>query len=175
MSDQPSASSSTTPASELAELSIAGSSSAPAPPAAQPDDAYNGDLPDFSDDEAQPEASSSTAKPRRLIGSGGGRKLISKLKGRAPPPGGAKPKPSPAKLAKTKAAPAAAQQQVAVTGGEDDEEEGTLEMNEEMLAMVMEQLQQQGASGTLTKEKVQAMVMGKSSTSEGKKLAKDME
>lgn len=172
MSDQPAASSSTAPSAEFAELSVAGSSSTPAP--APVDDAYNGDLPDFSDEDQQPEASSSAPKPRKIIGSGG-RKIISKLKGRAPPPGGAKHK-VPAKANKNKALPAVPQtQQVAVTGGEDDEEEGTLEMNEEMLAMVMEQLKQHGANGQLTKEKVQAMVMGKSSTSEGKKLAKDME
>lgn len=171
MSDQPSASSSSGPTAELADLSLANSptpASAPAPI----DDAYNGNLPDFSDEETRPEASSSTSKPRKLIPGGSGRKLISKLKARAPPPGGAKPK-APSKAGKNKALPVVAAQQQQGEG--EDDEEGTLEMNDEMLAMVMEQLQQHGANGKLTKEKVQEMVMGKSSTSEGKKLAKDME
>lgn len=168
MTDQPAASSSTAPSAELSDLSLAGSSSTTTP--APVDDAYNGNLPDFSDEETQPEASSSTFKPRKLIPNGSGRKLISKLKGRAPPPGGAKPKPVGSKASKNKALPVVTSQEV----GEDGSE-GTLEMTDEMMAMVMEQLKQHGAEGKLTKEQVQAMVSGKSSTSEGKKLAKDME
>lgn len=158
--------SSAPPTADLGQLSLAGTASTPAPV----EDGYAGGLPDFSDDE-QPTASSSTPKPRKMTT--GGRKLISKLKGRAPPPGGAKPKPAPSKV-KDKAKMETIQT-AGVAGEDDDEEGGTLEMNEEMLAMVMAQLQQQGANAELTKEKVQAMVQGKSSTSAGKQLAKDME
>lgn len=164
------------PTEQLAGLSVDPSRYLSHPTGEQADtDAYNGQLPDFSDDESSTPPTASSSKPKKV---GTGRKLISKIKGRGgPPPGGSKPKPKPVK-AKDKAdiiSPGLRETVANHDDGDDDGEEGgTLEMTEEMLQMVMAQLKQQGQAGTLSKEQVQAMVQGKASTQAGKQLEKDM-